>query len=479
MTGRAEGERAGLSRRRFLQAGAAGAALWAGGPLGAALRVEAVPEGIGSAARPPNLIVLFLDDLGYGDVGAYGCPDIPTPHIDRLASQGVRCTNAYTKCPVCSPSRAALMTGMYPQRFGVHGNEDRGAPIPDDHPTLAEFLRDAGYMTGMVGRWDLGSVGQGPLDRGFREVARRSTLPRDDPRRDPGLVERYGGVTYLQEDGVYWTDRNRGELVDFVTRHKDRPFFLYWSPLAVHFPVEEAPREYLDRVPAAVTDPMRRFLAATLIAADDAVGELMAALDRLGLAENTAVIFTSDNGGAPRDGARNLPFRDGKASHGNGGVRIPFLFRWPRRVAAGQTFDGLLSTLDVYATAAALAGAAAPPRLDGRNLVPYMAGETRGDVHEELFWNWLEGPSPRRMQAIRRGPWRLVRVRQEDPWKLYDLAADPGETRNLAEEHPGRVRELAGRFDAWHATLPGPSGMSRGPGGRTPRGIGWATPENP
>jgi hypothetical protein len=190
--------------------------------------------------RRPNVIALFIDDLAYGDIGAFGCPDIPTPHIDSLARDGVRCTNGYTICPVCSPSRTALMTGRYPQEFGVNGNTDRGASIPDDHPILAEFMRDAGYFTGMVGRWDIGSERQGPLDRGFMEVGRRSFI-RAEKRASPK------GPTYYQQDGVYWTERQGNEMADFVTRHKNEPFFLYFCPLAIHSPVQEAPQKYLDR----------------------------------------------------------------------------------------------------------------------------------------------------------------------------------------------------------------------------------------
>ena len=158
----------------------------------------------------PNIIVLLADDLGYGDVGAFGCPDVPTPHIDSIARDGVRCLNGYTLCPVCSPSRAGLLTGLYPQRFRVNGNLNRGEPIPSDSLTLAECLRDAGYVTGMVGRWDLGDAKQGPLDRGFTEVAKR-------PSGKPGTP---GNPTYLGKDGTYWTEIQGGELADFIQRHQ-------------------------------------------------------------------------------------------------------------------------------------------------------------------------------------------------------------------------------------------------------------------
>lgn len=431
--------------------------------------------------RRPNYIVMLIDDLAGGDLQAYGCPDIPTPHISRLAEQSVRCLNAYSVCPVCSPSRTGLITGRYPQHNAYNGNEDRGAPISDTHPTLAEFLRDAGYVTGMVGRWDIGAPKQGPLNKGFMEVARRSTLAKDDPRKDQLLLRKYGGVTYIQSDGVYYTDRNSEDAVDFITRHKDDTFFLYFAPLAVHFPVEESPQKYLDRVPAEVKDPMRRYFAATLIALDDAVGEIMACVNRLGLDENTVVIFTSDNGGWEPDRSRNAPFRGGKATEWEGGIRIPFLFRWTGIVPAGKTFDGILSTLDIYATAAALAGKPAPAECDGINLLPYMTGQSKGNVHEELCWRYLEGTSPRSMYSIRRGKWRLMKKSAADPWRLYDIEATPGEEdkNNLAAQYPEVAGDLAARYEKWEKTVRGPSGMSRNSGGSTPTGIGWATLKNP
>ncbi len=435
--------------------------------------------------KRPNVIVLFIDDLGYGDIGAFGCPDIPTPNIDQLARQGVSCTNAYTICPVCSPSRVAMMTGMYPQRFGVFGNEDRGAAIPEDHPTLAEFMRDAGYITGMVGRWDIGVPDQGPLAEGFMEVARRSSLPGNDPRRAYS-----DGPTYMESDGVYLTDRQGDEMVDFVTRHKDKPFFLYFAPLGIHYPVQEVPGKYLDRVANKITDEHRRNLAASLIAIDDAIGKLMGAIGILGLDEETLVIFTGDNGGQEQSktdsqnpalygGARNYPFRGGKASPWEGAVHEPFIVRWTNRVPAGTSFEGMLSTIDVYATAAAVAGKKAPPKCEGVDLIPYMTGTRKGDIHEILYWRWLEGANPRSVHAVRKGKWRLMKILEEERWQLYDITADPGETLDLSTKNPEIVEELARHYKEWCQTLPAPSGKHREPGGRVPEGNGWATPENP
>lgn len=421
----------------------------------------------GAAADSPNIVVLFIDDLGHGDIGAYGCPDFKTPHIDSLARDGVRCTNGYSTCPLCSPSRAALMTGMYPQRFGVFGNTDRGQPIPADHPTLAELLRDAGYVTGMVGRWDLGDAKQGPLESGFMEVARRSKRKRP---KDPDIPSYWG------EDGSYCTEIQGEELVDFVTRHRDRPFFLYFAPLAVHSPVEEAPQRYLDRVDSAVPEP-RRSLGATLVALDDAIGELLVQLSKLGLDERTLIFFTGDNGGWEPDQARNAPYRGGKATAWEGGVHEPYIVRWTGRLKPGTSFPGLVSTLDIYATAAAAAGAPPPNGLDGVDLLPFLGGRKTGSPHEYLFWRW-ESATTYFMKAVRCGDLRYVvdgdRGTSERR-QLFDLADDASESRDLIAERQEDAKRLAANLTAWESKLPEYVPRTALPQSEPPAGRDWAT----
>jgi len=428
-------------------------------------------EGGGSPgeSRKPNVVVLFIDDLGYGDIGAFGCPDIPTPHIDSLARDGVRCLNGYTLMPVCSPSRSGLMTGLYPQRYGVNGNNQRGTPIPTDHPTIAEFMRDAGYVTGMVGRWDLGDTTQGPLERGFLELARRQS-PKKRPEGDPLT----GEASYWGTDGTYLTEVQGDRLVEFVERNQAKPFFLYFAPLAVHSAVQDAPEKYLKRVPASVQG-MRRYHAGTLIALDDAIGKLLGALRKCGLDNDTLIFFTGDNGGVMSNEARNAPYRGGKVTKWNGGVHEPFIVRWTGRLPAGKDFNGLVSTLDIYPTAAAVAGAKPPERLDGVNILPYLLGQKSGDPHEALFWRYLDiwkstHPDPTR--AVRSGPWRLFVGEKE--LELYNLVDDPGETRNLAGENPERVAALKALFDKWEAALPAPKETKRLRSSEPPAGVGWA-----
>lgn len=414
----------------------------------------------------PNIIVMLIDDLGYGDVGAFGCPDIPTPHIDSLARDGVRCLNGYTLCPVCSPSRAGLTTGLYPQRFRVNGNLNRGEPIPSDHPTLAECLRDAGYVTGMVGRWDLGDAKQGPLDRGFCEVA----------KRPPGSSKVPGSPTYLGKDGTYWTEIQGGELADFIERHQQERFFLYFAPLAVHSPVEDVPAKYLERVPASIKGP-RRFLAGTLIGLDDAIGKCLAQLRKSGLDNNTLIFFVGDNGGQTKDGARNLPCRGGKATNWDGAVHEPYIVRWTGNLPAGKEFAGLVSTLDIYPTAAVAAVAKCATTLDGVDILSYLRGQNTGEPHEALFWRWLDFPQDP-LRAVRSGPWRL---RLGTTNQLYNLVNDPGETKDLASENPDKVAALKAMFNRWEQSLPFPIANAKRnakPQANTPSGRGWATSTN-
>mgnify|MGYP001813634338 CR=1 FL=1 len=228
------------------------------------------PELIGAAAsrnRKPNVVILFIDDLGYGDLACFGNKRIPTPHIDSLAENGAKCTMSYITNPPCSPSRCSLITGMYAQRFGKSGMA-RGLPIPEDHPTLAEFLRDDGYVTGQIGKWDIGAKGQGPHQRGFTEVAKSAP-----------------GHQYIRElpDGSegYLTDMDGDYMAEFVDRNADKPFFLYFSPFAVHSKVKDCPQHYRDRVPGGNGTAYE----GAVIAVDDAVGKLLAKLKKHNLIE--------------------------------------------------------------------------------------------------------------------------------------------------------------------------------------------------
>ena len=241
-----------------------------------------------NAAEKPNVVLIYIDDLGYGDLGCYDCEDIPTPHVDRLAKEGVLFTASYITNPPCCPSRCALMMGQYGQRFGKYGMS-RGLPIPEDRPTLAKFMGENGYVTGQIGKWDIGSKAQGPLPVGFAEVAQ--TPPK-----------KKGSKYYCKNKAgkTQWlTDYDGDNVVTFIERHKDEPFFLYWSPEAVHSKNNEAPPSLTERTTAK---GKRSKLAGAIVSVDDQVGKLLKTLNKHGLRDNTLVIFSSDNGAKRRRG---------------------------------------------------------------------------------------------------------------------------------------------------------------------------------
>ncbi|MFC1806590.1 sulfatase [Planctomycetota bacterium] len=445
-----------MERRGFLKATTGGIASMCSLP-GLAMR--------GVRRRKPNVVILFIDDLGYGDLGSFGCRDIPTPHMDSLAANGVKCTNSHVTNPPCSPSRCCLMTGMYVQRFGKSGMA-RGLSIPKDHPTMAEFMGDAGYVTGMIGKWDIGSREQGPLDRGFMEVARSA------PSKKPFIC--------LKRDGseVFRTDLDGDYMAEFVDRNRDRPFFLYFSPNAIHAPSSDTPARYKNRSKAT---GKRRALAGALIAVDDAVGKLLAMLKKHDLRRDTLVFLTGDNGPNLGEQGSAEPYRGGKGkgTQLEGWVHTPAIVTWPGRIPAGKVYEGLMCTMDFYATSAAVAGKPLPKRCEGKDLLPYLRGEKTGDVHEELYWHNTDPLDAKRrnLQAMRWKQWRLVKY--PDGWRLFDLRADPKETRDLAKAHADVVASMRKRYDAWAAELPPPdtscSKKGQGQGGRMPRGWGWAT----
>lgn len=456
-----------MNRRRFIQTSSVGAV--AAGVMPQILFAEQ------TGGHKPNVVILFIDDLGYGDVGAFGCPDIPTPHIDSLAETGVKCTWSYITNPPCSPSRCCLMTGMYTQRFGKAGM-GRGIPIPEDHPTMAEFMRDAGYVTGMVGRWDIGKS-QGPLARGFQEVA---CIP---PR--PGGKSKGPSYHCIDRNGkeAYLTDIQGNYLAEFVDRNKDKPFFLYFAPLGIHVPVTHAPEKHRRRAPKASSK--RKAIAGSLIAVDDAIGKLLVKLKEHGLEKDTLILFTGDNGGDPKAACRSHPFRGGKGkgTQQEGWVHTPTIVSGPGTLPTGTTFNGMMCTMDFYATAAAVAGKPLPERCEGKDLLPFLKGKKTGDVHEELYWYNAEPSDPkhRHLQAMRWKQWRLLKQNGGNQWHLFDMHKDPAEKKDLAGAHPDILKDMKKRHAAWVAKLP----PVRTPnefknykgvgGGEPPRGWGWAT----
>ncbi len=427
-----------------------------------------------SMASQPNIVLIYIDDLGYGDLGCYGCRDIPTPNINRLAKEGVRFTASYITNPPCCPSRCSMIMGQYGQRFGKYGMS-RGLPIPEDRPTLARLMADNGYVTGQIGKWDIGSKRQGPLETGFMEVARKP------PRKSPanGKLDRKSSKYFcINKAGeTQWlTDYDGDNVVEFIERHEKKPFFLYWSPEAVHSSNQDAPASLTRRTKAK---GKRSKLAGAIVSVDDQVGKLLDVLEKRGLRRNTLVIFSSDNGANGGEEGSSAPYRGGKGqgTQQEGWVRVPTIFSMPGVIPSGEDYHGLVANFDFYSTIASVAGLTIPSHCDGVDLVPYLNGKKKGDPHEYLFWlNNEPGDAVRRhLVAVRWKDWRLYRKYEKDPWKLFNLRSDPREEKDVAASNPQVVRQLSAKHAAWVKTL-APLGKipeeERG-GGRVSEGHGW------
>ncbi|MCH2064402.1 MAG: sulfatase-like hydrolase/transferase [Roseibacillus sp.] len=423
------------------------------------------------AAKKPNVVLIYIDDLGYGDLGCYDCKDIPTPNVDRLAAEGVRFTASYITNPPCCPSRCSLIMGQYGQRFGKYGMS-RGLPIPEDRPTLARFMADHGYVTGQIGKWDIGTKQQGPLQVGFAEVAQKPPKKNSSKKSSKYFCINEAGETQ------WLTDYDGDNMVEFIERHKAEPFFLYWSPEAVHSSNQEAPVSLTKRTAAK---GKRSKLAGAIVSVDDQVGKLLDVLEERGLRKNTLVIFSSDNGANGGEEGSSAPYRGGKGqgTQQEGWVRVPTIFSMPGLIPKGKDYDGLIANFDFYSTIASVAGLPIPGHCDGVDLIPYLNGRKKGPPHEYLFWlNNEPGDAVRRhLIAVRWKDWRLYKKYDKDPWQLFDLKADPREEQDVAGKNPEVVRELSARHAAWARTL-APLGkipkVERRTGVRIPEGHGWA-----
>jgi arylsulfatase A-like enzyme len=413
--------------------------------------------GASTVARQPNLLVIVADDLGYADLGAYGGTEIPTPHIDSLARNGVRCTNAYVSGPYCSPTRAGLLTGRYQQRFGHEFNP--GPPNENNSHvglstrelTIADRMRAAGYLTSLIGKWHLGYTDEfHPLNRGFQSFFGflEGAHPYFPDRQGKRLLMR--GHKEVAES-TYLTSALAREAVQYVRDHHQEPFFLYLAFNAVHLPLQ-APPELVQRF-ESISNPRRRTYAAMLAAMDEAIGNVLDQLRQSGIEDDTLIVFLSDNGGPAANASNNGPLRGHKATTWEGGIRVPFIVQWKGTLPASKVYDAPLIQLDLLPTALAAAGEEATPdmKLDGVNLLPYLKGETDAVPHRHLYWRF--GPQ----MAIRADNWKLVRGRGENKQLLFDLDRDPGERNDLAEQHPEKVVELRTLWNQWNLELVKPA----------------------
>ena len=405
---------------------------------------------LSSTAAQPNIVIFYADDLGWGELGCQGfAKDIPTPHIDSLAKNGLRFTNGYVAATYCSPSRAGLMTGRYPTRFGHEFNTVANTVgLRSDQTTIATRLKTLGYATIAVGKWHLGNQPENrPTKRGFDEFY--GTLNNTPFFHPTNFIDSRisNDVREVTDDTFYTTDAYADRSLDWLEKNKNKPWFLYLPFNAQHAPLQ-APKKYLERFPK-ITDEKRQLFAAMLASMDDAIGRVMGKIRALGQEENTLVFFISDNGGPTASTTSgNGPLRGFKMTTFEGGPRVPFIAQWKGKIPAGKTYDLPVLNLDVLPTAIIAAGGKTDPswQLDGVDLMPYLTGKQTSRPHQTLYWRY--GPQ----WAIRHGDLKLVVSKggSGQP-ELYDLATDIGESKDLASAQPAKVKELQSLWDKWSA----------------------------
>ncbi|HIF40865.1 MAG TPA: DUF229 domain-containing protein [Planctomycetes bacterium] len=429
---------------------------------------DPLPEG-----RPPNIVLLLADDLGYGDLACYGSPVHRTPHLDALAAGGMVFTNAYANAPNCAPTRAALMSGLYAPRTGIYtvSGSARGKaknrkliPTPnrtdldESFVTLAETLSGAGYATAHMGKWHLGAD---PCSQGFdvNVGGNKAGSPRSyhSPYSNPKLED--------GPEGEYLTDRMGREASGFIEEHADEPFFLQLAFFSVHTPIQGR-ADLVESYVETLSDSKDAKYAAMVTALDEAVGQVLATLAEQDLLENTLVLFFSDNGGRSPFGD-NGGLRGSKGMLYEGGIREPLIAHWPGKISAGSRCLDAVIGLDLYPTLMELAGVprGSDQMLDGVSIMPCLRGEAL-DEREGLFWHfpaYLQGYLPSHgpfrttpVGAIRRGPWKLMEFFEDGRLELYNLVADSAESVNLAAEQPEVVADLHGRMRAWRERVKAP-----------------------
>ncbi len=416
---------------------------------------NAVLENQDQSQNKPNIIVVLTDDQGWADVGFNGATDIPTPNLDRIASQGVIFSNGYVSHPYCSPSRAGLLTGRYQARFGhdcnlpYQGENDASIGTPQSEKMISEALKTLGYRTSAIGKWhvgdhpDLHPTAQG-FDHWFGFVGGNMNFW-GNPNGPRKTIFRNGNPVPRQEL-TYLTDNFTDEAIKFITEKDDKPFFIYLAYNAPHAP-DHATQTYLDNT-AHIEYGGRSVYGAMVNAVDAGVGKIDSVLQANGMKENTMIVFLSDNGGR-KEHADNRPFRGHKGMLFEGGIRVPFFMTWPAGIAANTTYDEPIISLDLFPTFIDAAGGSstAENQLEGVNLLPYVKGENITKPHDILFWRSVGGFE----YAVRKGKYKLYKSAYKSKTLLFDLEKDSFERYDVAADHPEIIAELEAAYTAWDA----------------------------
>ncbi|TMU57334.1 sulfatase [Flagellimonas algicola] len=433
-------------------------------PIGCVAQQKKVTSG----TKQPNIVLLFADDAGYADFGFQGSKEMITPNLDKLAAQGVRFTQAYVTHPTCGPSRAGLITGKSQYRFGYEENnvptfmsavsaadgDEMGLPV--EEITMADYLKQQGYSTAIFGKWHLGGADRfHPTKRGFDEFygfrggARSYFEYTEEPKEPQNKLER-GFGKFKEHDG-YLTDVLADEAILFIEKNvkADKPFFAFISFNAVHTPMDAKPED-LAQFPNLTGN--RKIVAAMGLALDRAVGNIMDKLKELDVDDNTIVVFTNDNGGpSDKNGSSNYPLSGIKSNHLEGGIRVPFLMKYPGKLKSGIIYDKPISTFDLLPTFYKAAGGNLEDLkdIDGVDLLPYINGTNNERPHETLFWKRDA------RAAIRKGDWKLIRF-PDRPTQLFYLPNDEKEMKNLSAVEPERFRNMYKELFAWETTIERP-----------------------
>ena len=435
-------------------------------------------------SEKPNIIVIFTDDHGFADLGVQGqLSDVKTPYIDQMAKEGVTMTSGYITAPQCTPSRAGLLTGRYQQRFGL--DENGTIPLPLQELIIPERLKEAGYTTGMTGKWHLepNRLEHIWIKEHMPELAGKKVKPSDIPfsKKLPYMPSERGFDDCFQGEMIrYWVnydldgnDVEKQHIIDkrfrldvqtdaaltFIDRNHDTPFFFYLSYFGPHVPLE-ATSYYLNRFPEEMPE-RRRYALAMLSAIDDGVGAVRKSLEEYGILDNTIIFFIADNGAPLKiekkdlmpvnayvgswDGSLNDPYIGEKGMLSEGGIRVPFIVSWPKGLPKGLVYDNPVSSLDVAATSVALAGLESNKALDGVNLIPYLSGVKNGEPHEALYWRFWS------QSAIRMGDWKFLKAGSRE--FLFNVETDDHENKNLIGAHPYKAKSMKKLLENWGKEL--------------------------